>query len=291
VNRDAALAPLIMFQACSSIVFRLEVSNYDDPKVALATYLSQGVLEIVLRLTAPERDARVKRVFKRVLRKFGCAALKRRGTVLVVSSVAPGSQGQPSSALAKSFSTKTFSLHRSEASERAAAAHERHVVIKQFHARMILADMWAELAGIYIGSLLLSLGQSLPLFYPFGPYRKYRELLDGGNYYGELAVATMVQIVIEIVTDTICLMFEARRGLEPLAVWRELPKVALTPSVMFALMFATLAGQVRTFLGDSLDQCHHRDVCWCVGDGLLPGGVREDYCLLLYPNSSGRPTN
>ena len=101
----------------------------------------------------------------------------------------------------------------------------------------------------------------------------------------------MVQIVIEIITDTVCLVFETRRGLQPLTVWRELPKAALTPIILFALMFATLGGTFRSIMGDSVDQCNHRDVCWCVGDGLLPGGVREGYCLLLYPNSSGRPTN
>jgi hypothetical protein len=48
----------------------------------------------------------------------------------------------------------------------------------------------------------------------------------------------------------------------------------------------------RSLYGDSsFDQCNHRDLCWCVGDSLLPGGVREGYCLLLYQNSSGRPTN
>jgi hypothetical protein len=156
---------------------------------------------------------------------------------------------------------------------------------------MILVDMRGEFAGIYIGSLVLFLGQSLPLYYPFRPYRKYPELLDGGSYYGVLAVGTMVQIVIEIITDTVCLVFEARGGLAPLAVWRELPKAALTPIILFALMLATMAGQFTILNGDSVDQCNHRDVCWCVGDGLLPGGVREGYCLLLYPNSSGRPRN
>jgi hypothetical protein len=156
---------------------------------------------------------------------------------------------------------------------------------------MILVDMWAEYAGIFIGSLVLFLGQSLPLYYPFRPYRKHPVLFDGGNYSGVLAVGTMAQIFIEIITDTVCIVLEARRGLAPLAVWRELPKAALTPIILFALMFATLAGQVRSLRGDSVDQCIHRDMCWCVGNSLLPGGVREGYCLLLYPNSSGRPTN
>ena len=50
VNRDVAVVPVIVFQTFMSIVFRLEVSNYDDPRVALTTCLLQGVLEVVLRL-------------------------------------------------------------------------------------------------------------------------------------------------------------------------------------------------------------------------------------------------
>jgi hypothetical protein len=42
-----------------------------------------------------------------------------------------------------------------------------------FTPRMILVDMWAEYAGIYIGSLVLFLGQRMPLFYSFRPYRKH----------------------------------------------------------------------------------------------------------------------
>ena len=97
VNRDAAIVPLVIYQTFMSIVFRLEVSNYDDPRVALATCLLQGVLEVVLRLTAPERDAWV----KRVSRRFCCATRRRRATTLVVTSVVPGSHGQHSSVLAK----------------------------------------------------------------------------------------------------------------------------------------------------------------------------------------------
>jgi hypothetical protein len=101
VNRDAAVAPLIAYQTFMTIVFRLEVGNFDDPQVALATCLLQGVLEVVLRLTAPERDAWI----KRVSRRFASGTRKRRGTTLVVaSSVVPVSQGQPSSVLAKPFS-------------------------------------------------------------------------------------------------------------------------------------------------------------------------------------------
>ena len=63
-----------------------------------------------------------------------------------VSSVVPYSQSQPSSVLAKSFAAKSFALRRADASERVAAAHERHAVVKQFHARMIVVDLCGWLA-------------------------------------------------------------------------------------------------------------------------------------------------
>jgi hypothetical protein len=287
VYRDAAVALVVMYQTFMSIVFRLEVGNYDDPRVALATCLCQGLLEIVMRLTAPERDAWVKRTAFWPCRS---ASRKRRATTLVVASAAPESEGQTSSILAGAFSAAAFFRRQPATSERVATAHERHAIVQQFHARMILIDMWAEFAGIYIGFVVLFLGQSNALYYPFRPFRKHPELFHGGNYYAELAFGTVVQIAIEIITDTVCVVFETRRGLQPLTVWRELPKAALTPIILFALIYATYIGQARSVWGDSLDQCNHRDLCWCVGNGLLPGGVREGYCLLLYPNSSGRPT-
>ncbi len=286
VNRDAAVAPVLMYQTFMSIVFRLEVSNFDDPRVALATCVFQGLLEIVMRLTAPERDAWVKRTAFWPCRS---ASRRRRATTLVVTSATPESEGQTSSILAKPLSAAPSILRRPATSERVATAQERLAIVRQFRARMILIDMWGEFAGIYIGFVLLLLGQSNALYYPFRPFRNHPELFHRGNYYAELAFGTVVQIVIEIITDTVCLVFETRRGLQPLTVWRELPKAALTPIILFGLIFVTYIGQLRSNWGDSLDQCNHRDLCWCVGSGLLPGGVREGYCLLLYPNSSGRP--
>jgi hypothetical protein len=289
IDRDAAVAPVLMYQAFMSIVFRLELSNYDDPRLALATCIAQSALEIALRLTVSERDAWVKRVSSRLL----CfASGRQRSTLFVVTTVAPDSHGHKSSVstltLAEPTSASTVNPWRDEALEIRVAA--RLAVKQQFRSRMILLDMWGECAGIYISSVVLFLGQCNALYYPFRPFRKYRELFDGGNFYGELAIATLVQIMIEIITDTICLVFEGRRGLQPLAVWHELRKAALTPVIILTLTYAAQIGQSRSFTGDTVTNCNGRDVCWCVGDGLRPNGVREGYCLLLYPNSSGQPT-
>ncbi len=276
VNRDAAVAPVLMYQTFMSLVFRLEVANYDDPRVALVMCIFQGLLELVRRLTAAERDAWIRRTAFWPCRS---ASRTRHAITVVVVAAAPESEGQTPNILAKHMS------------ERVATAEERSAIVRQFQARMILIDMWAEFAGIYIGFVVLLLGQSNALYFPFRPFRKYPELFHGGNYYAELAFGTVVQIAIEIIVDTVCVVFETRRGLQLLTVWREFPKAAFTPIILFALIYATYVGQARSILGDSLDPCNHRDFCWCVGSGLLPGGVREGYCLLLYPNSSGRPTN
>jgi hypothetical protein len=54
-------------------------------------------------------------------------------------------------------------------------------------------------------------------------------------------------------------------------------------------VFATIGGAFRVFYGDNLDGCENKDMCYCVNNGLRPDGVREAYCQLLYPNSSGVP--
>ena len=40
---------------------------------------------------------------------------------------------------------------------------------------------------------------------------------------------------------------------------------------------------------DSHGHCYGQDFCWCLGNGLVPGGVLEFYCKALYANSSGLP--
>jgi hypothetical protein len=155
---------------------------------------------------------------------------------------------------------------------------------------MILSEMCAEYAGISISSVVLALGQGNPLYYEFRPFRKHPELFDGGNYLAELATGFLIQVAIEIVTDTVCLLFETRRrGLDPLAVWHGLPKARVVPIIVVQLMAATFAGQLRGIVGDDLALSHRRDMCYCVGTCYLPGGVREAYCLMIYPNSSGLP--
>jgi hypothetical protein len=57
-------------------------------------------------------------------------------------------------------------------------------------------------------------------------------------------LGTVVQVVIDIIADAVCLVIETRRGQQqPLAACRELPRAALAPIVTFALVYATYVAE------------------------------------------------
>jgi hypothetical protein len=145
-------------------------------------------------------------------------------------------------------------------------------------------------AGIYLATICLLVGQHRVLFMPLAAFRDNPELLDGVVQYRAILQSLAVQLFFELITDALCVAYEARRGLDPVAVWRRLPKLSLLPG--FALMgaWATLTGTFRVFFGDDLSACVGMDMCWCAGGfGLRPDGIREAYCTVLYANNSGRP--
>ncbi len=131
--------------------------------------------------------------------------------------------------------------------------------------------------------------QSDVLAFPVQAFRQQPELFDGIIESRRIWQSLAVQLFFEIITDTVCTIFEARRGLNPIAVWRNLPKTRLLAGFMLMSVFGYIGGMFRTAFGDTFRACTNEDMCFCVNNGLRPGGVREAYCLLLYPNSSGVP--
>jgi hypothetical protein len=291
VDRDFALVPLCVFQTFMSVVFRLEMSNFTDQRIALAVYVLQGVLEATLRLTTPRRDEWAKNAAQWCLRS--CRG-RRQGTRLVFSEPV---QGVGVSIKERSALSKPSIPHLaapSIAAERlASTADERKMVVRQFHARIILCELWTEYAGMFLGSLALALSQNYVLYRPFRPFRKYPELFDGDNarFFRELATGLVVQVGIEVLTDVICLVVQRRWGLDVSAAWKRLPLLSLAPLIGYGMLFASYSGQYRSLFADSLTPCNYQDMCACVGNGLLPGGVRESYCVIIYPNISSDATD
>ena len=132
VNRDAALPLIIWFHIAIGVVFRLELSNFDSDDWAVAAVAAQAVLEVVTRVTSVERDAWVKRCFRRLC---GARAGRRNTRLVVISSAANVVHaGAPPA-------------HAKRPSERAAELGERRAVIAEFYSRIIMIEMISEYAG------------------------------------------------------------------------------------------------------------------------------------------------
>jgi hypothetical protein len=143
--------------------------------------------------------------------------------------------------------------------------------------------------GMFIATALLLRWQSDVLAFPAAAYARQPDLFNGITQSGEIWWSLGVQLVFEIITDTVCMVAEARRGLNPVVVWRHLPKAQLMPAFLLMSVLGGMGGAFRTYLGDYFDACNNKDMCYCVNNGLRPEGVLEAYCRLLYPNSSGVP--
>ncbi len=63
----------------------------------------------------------------------------------------------------------------------------------------------------------------------------------------------MAKLFFEPITDTVCVVAGARRGLEPVAVLRRLPKAQLLPAFLLMSAFATIGGTFKVMNGDNLD--------------------------------------
>ena len=142
---------------------------------------------------------------------------------------------------------------------------------------------------MFIATMYLIRYQSDVLAVPIPAFRKQPGIFDGITQSREIWQSLAVQLIFELITDTVCVVAEARRGLDPVAVWRRLPKAQLLPAFLLMSVCANIGGAYRVFYGDNLDGCVNKDMCYCVNNGLRPDGVREAYCQLLYPNSSGVP--
>jgi hypothetical protein len=135
------------------------------------------------------------------------------------------------------------------------------------------------LKGMFIATMYLIRFQSDVLAVPIPAFRKQPGLFDGITQSREIWQSLAVQLIFELITDTVCVVAEARRGLDPVAVWRRLPKAQFLPAFLLMSVFANIGGAYRVFYGDNFeDGCENKDMCYCVNNGLRPDGVREAYC-------------
>ena len=255
-----ALLLVLWFHLAVAITFRLEVSAYDNSAWTYATVLLQAALEVVGRLTAADRDAWLVRCCRAPARTMS------RATRLISPSGGIVPKGGRDGAAA------------------------REAVRREFRATLIAVEMFAEYGGMYIATYLLFCSMDMVLLYPVPAFRRHLELFDGVTDGSAIWKSLLMQVACEIATDTLCLVAETRKGIVPSALYRRLPRTALLPGFCLVLAFASISGTYRCFFGDRLTACKHQDLCECVGKGLRPDSMRQAYCQLLWPNSSGIPT-
>ena len=82
---------------------------------------------------------------------------------------------------------------------------------------------------MFIATMCLIRYQSDVLAVPIPAFRNQPGLFDGITQSRETWQSLAVQLIFELITDTVCVVAEARRGLNPVAVWRRLPKAQLLP--------------------------------------------------------------
>jgi hypothetical protein len=98
-----------------------------------------------------------------------------------------------------------------------------------------------------------------------------------------------VQLISELVTDTICIAAEARRGFDMHSAWEDRFDGFLSALLICSLVCFSTASALTTG-ADDFSQCRGQDMCFCSGgNGLVPSGVADSYCMYLYPNTSGVP--
>ena len=134
---------------------------------------------------------------------------------------------------------------------------------------------------MFITAYLLLHNQTDVLAFPTEAFRQDLKLFDGITDSGSIWQSFAVQFFFEIITDTVCTFFEARRGLHPVAVWRSLPKAQVCAGFMLMSVYGYLGGSFRSVHGDYMDACTNKDMCYCVNNGLRPQGVLEAYSAAL----------
>jgi hypothetical protein len=257
--------------------FRLLVSNLGSSEKTAAVVLYQATLELVLRLTLYERGKMLKKAVLFVKQRcFGRNSQKahHRATVLDESHL---TKVAPAAVLANQLTVRRHFVQgeQEEATQKLAT--------RDFVSMVILMDMMAEYVGIFASFIYLVAYVDKPVSAPY-PWYIEQVFEPSKADFTSLIYSTALQLVMELLVDSVCLYFDRRT--DPLSIWKSLDKRKFVPLFMLASWYGTLLADMAFKWGDDLTKCWGTDMCFCVKNGLLQGGVREAYCLKIYPNAT-----
>lgn len=271
-----------------SIYFRLQVANIADPTMALVIILWQAILEIVLRLTVKQRDSFLSRCWYSIKRGYGACARKSDSAnetmrKTKVQPMVSAKFQKPKISMRLWNSILSMTPTSGTKLELEQASRKRDEGEKIFYSLVVLVEMMAEYTGISVSCLLIAYFSDHIIDSPYLWYTS--QPLDSPQNLSPLFMNSLVQLVAETVVDVVCMFYEVQR--DPESAW-----VFLTSSKSFLFLYAfvSLTGahlaSLIVIASDSYDACIDRDLCYCVGNGLVVAGVRDQYCKLLYANTT-----
>ena len=155
----------------------------------------------------------------------------------------------------------------------------------EFYALTIVTEMLAEYTGIAISCFYIAFWNDKPIYHPFQYYAK-STLVGTTPNLAPLFYNAAMQLVCEVFVDSFCMYYERR-----LDHWRSWKMITQNLKIFMSIYnFAVLVGAtLATWMvihSDDLALCKGKDVCFCVNNGLVIGGVIEAYCKRIYPNGT-----
>ena len=118
---------------------------------------------------------------------------------------------------------------------------------------------------------------------------QYGFYIPRSDMYGRMFWWVAGQVMFELLTDVVCIVWEETHGLDITKAWRTRFKGFFWVFVQ-AIVSSAATGLVLTTSVDKLDSCYGRDICYCANlNGLTAGGVLQTFCDMRFPNSSGYP--
>ncbi len=281
LHRECAFVFLLWVLVLWATYYRLVVANMKSTAKSVVVVLYQAVLELGLRVTLFQREKAMKEAtsnVKQCCTKEEKEEKSRKNTVIALEHM---TKVAPTSILAMQRATT-----RGKEDEEKAT---RNLAQRDFISMVVLIDMMAEYVGIMNSFILLISYTDKPLISPYNWYidnvlGKESEDVDRSA----LIFTALLQFGMEMVVDSLCLYFD--RKTDPLSIWKSLNKRKFIPLFIMASWYGSVLA-VTMFVGsDNVDKCMGADLCYCVNNGLMEGGVLEAYCFLIYPNANWTTT-
>ena len=282
-----ALAPVFVLWAQFGFAIGLRLFLVRIPNEVLPLVLvGAAVQEVAGRLTVRRRDREVARL-QRWLRArrlwCGCGSVAETDARLEEECASPSQS--PTVCQASTLPSRYLETAERRASVSAFAP--------QFFAYTLLNDAVCEYSAIAAAHLLPILFHDRPLQTPLDYFLADRFASSRVFDFGSVLYSLLLQVAMEVAVDALCFTALSFQGYDFHGTWKAVHKRGHVCALFLAGWMISAWINVALHY-EFLGPCLQRDLCYCAGGhGLKAGGLRERYCVYLYPanttNVTGMP--